>query len=286
MAAKNEKTFRKTSDFKYDDSDSDDSDDEEDINEYVTEEANRQADRALQSDIEDRVLSWLDTVARRGSHSAVLPIALVPSNMTPEEAKRRCDIMQSLIMEHTERKFPSGLVPPKVLSGAETVICVSLDTQMGLDYLEEMILDIATDASHSVFDHVGTPVPPGTVHVLETVRRLKDNSNKLVLVDHLMAELPIGVDLPVESVMASLHFLASIGEVLYFGGMDEMLNHYVILSRKWLVSTLSCILRNDLKRELSETSRLVDWIWRLVVWVAWVYHRPERPIWRLVVQEA
>ncbi|KAL3923185.1 MAG: hypothetical protein SGILL_001795 [Bacillariaceae sp.] len=262
MAASNRKTFRKTSNLKNDESDCDDSDDsddedEDDLNDYVREEANRQADRALQTDIEDRVLSWLDTVARRGAHSAVLPIALVPSDMSPEEAKRRCDFMQTLIMEHTERKFPEGLVPPKVLSGAETVICVSLDTNMGLDYLEEMILDIATDASHSVFDHVGTPVPPGTVHVLETVRRLKENSNKLVLVDHLMAELPMGVDLPVEAVMASLHFLASIGEVLYFGGSDEMLNHYVILSRKWMVSALSCILRNDLKRELSETRRFM-----------------------------
>jgi S1-C subfamily serine protease len=259
MATNNSKTFRKTRHFKSDDSDSDDdSDNEDDLNEYVAEEANRQADRALQTDIEDRVLSWVDTVARRGSHSAVLPIALVPSNMSPDEAKRRCDIMQTLIMEHTERKFPSGLVPPKVLLGAETVICVSLDTQMGMDYLEEMILDIATDASHSVFDHVGTPVPPGTVQVLETVRRLKENSNKLVLVDHLMAELPMGVDLSVEAVMSSLHFLASIGEVLYFGGTDEMLDHYVILSRKWLVSALSCILRNDLKRELSETRRFMN----------------------------
>jgi hypothetical protein len=260
MAASNPKTFRKVcSSLKNDDSESDDSDDEDqDLNDYMREEANRQADRALQTDIEDRVLSWLDTVARRGIHSAVLPIALVPPDLSPEEAKRRCDDMQALIMDHTERKFPEGLVPPKVLSGGETVICVSLSTNMGLDYLEELILDIATDASHSVFDHVGTAVPHGTVEVLETVRRLKDNSNKLVLVDHLMAELPSGINLSADAVMQSLHFLASIGEVLYYGGVDEMLNHYVILSRKWLVSALSCILRNDLKRELSETRRFMN----------------------------
>jgi len=257
MAANNPKTYRRVDNGHNECEDSDDSDDE-DINDYVAEEANRQADRALHTDIEDRVLSWVDTVARRGTHSAVLPVALVPSDMSPDEAKRRCDVMQTLIMDHTERKFPAGLVPPTVLSGAETVICVSLDTNMGLDYLQDMIVDIATDASHSVFDHVGTPVPTGCMHVLETVRRLKDNSNKLVLVDHLMAELPMGVELSVASVMESLHFLASIGEVLYYGGSDEILNHYVILSRKWLVSALSCILRNDLKRELSETRRFMN----------------------------
>ena len=58
--------------------------------------------------------------------------------------------------------------------------------------------------------------------------------------------------------MEVLCFLASIGEVLYFGCSDSMLKHYVILSQKWLVSALSCILRNDLQRELSETRRFMN----------------------------
>jgi hypothetical protein len=252
LAADNRKTYRR--EVSEDDSEEED---EEDENEYLREEANRQADRALQTDIEDRVLSWVDCVARRGSHSAILPIALVPAYMPPEEAKRRCDVMQTLLMENMEKKLTGDLVPPKILSGAETVICVSLDTNMGMDLLEQTILAIATDKSHSVFDHVGTPVPTGTAHVLETTRRLKQD-HKLVLVDHLMADLSDDVNLSVGDVMEALHFLASIGEVLYFGGTDDMLSHYVILSRKWLVSALSCILRNDLKRELAETRRFMN----------------------------
>lgn len=260
MAANNYKTYRNFNrvvrDREDDDDDDDDYDEEEEHqNEYQQEEANRQADRALQTDIEDRVLSWVDCVARRGPHSAVLPIALIPPDMSLEEARRRCDVMQSLLMVHTERNFPADLVPPKVLSGAETVMCVSLNSGMGMDLLQEMILDIATDASHSVFDHVLTAVPPGTVQVMETVRRLKD-SHKLVMVDHLMAELPYGVEMTAQAVMECLSFLCTIGEVLYFN--EEMLCHYVILSRKWLVSALSCILRNDLKRELAETRRFMN----------------------------
>ena len=253
LASSNWRTFRRrTMD------DSDDDDDEED-NEYEREEADRQADRALQTDIEDRVLSWVDCIARRGSHSAILPVAIVPTEMSPEEAKRRCDIMQTLLTEYTDKKLPGDLVPPKVLSGAETVLCVSLNTNMGMDLLEETILAIATDASHSVFDHVGTPVPPNTVHVLETIRRLKSD-HKLVLVDHLMAELQLydNVGFSVENVIEALNFLASIGEVLYYGATDDVLSQYVILSRKWLVSALSCILRNDLKRELTETRRFMN----------------------------
>jgi hypothetical protein len=238
----------------YDD-DEDYEEEDERENEYTREEANKQADRALQTDIEDRILTWVDCVARRGAHSAVLPVAILPSTMSPDEAKRRCDMMQYMLMIHTERDFPADLVPPKVLSGAETVMCVSLDTGMGIDLLQEMILDIATDASHSVFDHILTPVPPRTAVVLETVRRLKD-SHKLVLVDHLLAELPYGIEMTADAVMTCLTFLCSIGELLYYH--EEMLCHYVILSRKWLVSALSCILRNDLKRELAETRRFMN----------------------------
>ena len=54
------------------------SSDEEDFdhdNDYLREEANRQADFALQADIEERCLSWVDCIARKGAHSAILPVA-------------------------------------------------------------------------------------------------------------------------------------------------------------------------------------------------------------------
>eukprot|EP00934_Nitzschia_sp_Nitz4_P002773 Nitzschia sp. Nitz4//scaffold259_size27336//21972//26726//NITZ4_008195-RA/size27336-processed-gene-0.0-mRNA-1//1//CDS//3329544516//2763//frame0 len=264
LAVSNPKTHRRpraTETNGYD-SDSECSDileqDEQDDNEYLREEANRLADRALQTDIEERVLSWVNCIARRGTHSAILPVALVPQGMSPEETKRRCDALQTLLMQHTERMEHA----PKVLSGAETVLCVSLETNMGMDLLRETILAIATDASHSVFDHVGTPVPVGTAMVLETARRLKQE-HKLVLVDHLMVELmtlkgETEMILTEEQVLDALHFLGNIGELIYFGGIDEVLSHYVILSRKWLVSALSCVLRNDLKRELMESRRFMN----------------------------
>ena len=165
MGANNSKTFPPSSNgVDFESEDEDDSEDEDHMNAYHREQANLKAERALHTDIHERVLSWVDCVARRGSHSAILPIALVPPHMAPEEAKRRCQEMQTLIKEHTERNFLADVAPPKVLCGPETVICVSLDTNMGLGYLEEMILEIA-DPTHNVFDHVGRPVPEGTVQV-------------------------------------------------------------------------------------------------------------------------
>jgi len=271
LAANNEKTYRRESHL--DSSDSSDSSDEDDdypdsSNAYLREEANRQADRNLHTDIEERVLSWVDCIAQRGAHSAVLPVALVPAHMSPQETKRRCDVLQTLLLDHTDKNLEGRYAPPKVLSGAETVHCVSLDTNMGIDLLEETIVAIANDVDHSVFDHVGTPVPKGTVQVLETSKRLKEADQKLVSLDLLMSELPSEEILSVREVMEALEFLSSVGELFYFGNSanisdeeidaNNILTQFVILSRKWLVSALSCILRNDLHRELNETRRFMN----------------------------
>ena len=74
----------------------------------------------------------------------------------------------------------------------------------------------------------------------------------------------------VEQVHDALYFLSNIGEILYYGNStDEILSRFVILSRKWLVSALYCILRPDLQRELDETRRFyelaVRLLWRIIL---------------------
>ncbi|CAB9505263.1 NADH dehydrogenase (ubiquinone) complex I, assembly factor 6 [Seminavis robusta] len=236
-----------------DDEDEDDDDDEED-NEFLFEEAKRQADLALQADIEKRVLSWVECIRKRGSGSSILPVAVIPEHMSTSEAKRRCDMMQNLLELHID-KYQNDPTMPKLLIGMDNVMCVSLANNGGIHELQETLIAIAAD--EAVFDHVGTPVPGSVARVLDTVRRLKQD-HKLVRVDHLMSEL--GKHIPsYEEITHALHFLSSIGELLYFGNdHDELLSRYIILSRKWFVSALSCILRNDLKRELSETRRFMN----------------------------
>ena len=247
--------FNKTSELDSDDECSDDEWDEH-HNAFLREEANRKADRALHADIKERVLSWVNCIAQRVAHSAILPIALVPPNMSPEEVRRRCNVMQTLISNHVE-KLPSNFVRPKILCGPETVVCVSLHNNMGLDDLERMILEIA-DASNNVFHHVGKSVSPRTLEIMKVCRDLKKTS-KMISVNHLIAKLPQRPEYTEAAVKKDLYFLATIGEVLYFGGSDSVLEDYVILCRKWLVGALSCILRNDLQRELAETRQFFQY---------------------------
>lgn len=238
-----------------DDDDEDDADDEEDFdNEFVREEANRQADRALHAEIRNQVLSWVEWIAKRGPKSAILPVTIVPECMEEFEVTRRSTMMQSLLEQHVQRWLANPSAP-KLLTGAEGILRVGYGGS-GLEQLRDTLIAIATDSSKSVFEHVGTPVPEGTPLIQEICRRLKVD-HKLLLLDHLLVE--IGPTLSPDQVVEALHYLASTGEILYFGSPhDDVLSRYVVLSRKWLVSAISCILRNDLKRELAEARRFMN----------------------------
>lgn len=261
LACNNPKTNHvlSTRDLDEDDSDFDEDDDEDEYgDDFVREEANRHADRALHADISHRVLSWFDCISRSGPKSAILPVALVEEGMSEAEVKRRCEMMRILLEDHYHKAYDCNGSAPKLLTGTEnSIMCVNnFGTGQGMQELREMVAAIANDKSNSVFEHIGTSVPNGTVLVHEAIRRFKEE-HKLILLDHLMGEL--GHLLQVHEIVDALHFLSNIGEILYFGtNEDDVLSRYVILSRKWLISALSCILRNDLKRELIETRRFMN----------------------------
>lgn len=234
----------------------DDESDDEDENYWSREEANKQADRALQEDIETRVLSWVDRIARRGPRSAILPVALIPDGMPSIEAQRRCDRLYELLEARMAWYEGNDRAPNVVLDDSKNILCVNYSHNYGIEQLQETMVAIATDTSSSVFTHVGTPVPHGVVEVLDLLKRVKED-HKLIWLDHILGEL--GSSVPFEDVINALHFLSSIGEILYFGTEeDDVLSQFVVLSRKWLVSALSCVLRNDLKRELTETRRFMN----------------------------
>ena len=244
LGASNRLTNRKRGKARDEDDDDDDND-----NDFLMEQRSRQVDRALEHDIQNRVLSWLDRINPLGS--AVLPVVSVTIGMTEAEVQHRCSVLQAILMRH-----PAfiGDNAPKLILGKDSILKVNLDTGVGLQELQVTVQAIGQER---VFSHVGSEVKSSTMVVLETIRRLKQD-RKVILVDHLLSEIT-GPEMKIEVVTEALHFLSSIGEILYFGNStDEILSRYVILSRKWLVSALSCILRPDLQRELAETRRFMN----------------------------
>lgn len=250
------------SDKAYDSDFDDDDDDDDDFVDIDVEEANREADRALRADIQARVLSWFDCIAQHGPQSAILPVVLIRENMPGDEVERRRNMLQLLLKEHYESKYDiqNDLNAPKLLVAGKEDTILSVENfgdHDGIRQLQEWIMVVANDPSRPVFDQVGSSVPMGTVCVREAVLRLKEE-HKFIMIDHLVGA--IGEDtLPIESIIECLHFLSSIGEILYFGGPDDdELSRFVVLSLRWLTSALSCILRNELDQEIKQTRKFMN----------------------------
>lgn len=240
-----------------DDDDESESDEDNDSNDLENEWAIKKADQCLRAYYYQKVLSWVDTIHQRGPFSAILPVALLPPGIPKSEAKSRCHLLALSLMEHIQTRYGSVPSAPKLLCGGDSeILYVNAENGSGVDRLRETIIAIASDPARSVFQHVGSEVPLGTEMVLNVVRKFKED-HKLILLDHLMAE--IGEVIHVDQAQICLEFLSNIGEVLYYGTADdEVLSRYIVLSRKWLVNALSCILRNDLRRELAETRRFMN----------------------------
>jgi hypothetical protein len=222
-------------------------DDDDHDNEFLQEQLARKADRALEHDMQDRVLAWLDRMVPYGS--AVLPVASV-AGMDSHVIEKRCSMWQGVLMNHPAFK---GDHAPNLIFGKNSILQVNLATGEGLPELQETVQAIGRER---VFAHVGSQVKTTTMQVLETIRILKQD-RKVILLDHLLSQMD--EEMKMEDVADSLHFLSNIGEILYFGNSaDETLSRYVILSRQWLVSALSCILRPDLQRELSEMRQFTN----------------------------
>jgi len=226
-----------------------DDEEEGEINEFRQEELSRAADQALESDIQDNVLSWLDPIVCCGS--AVLPVVTLSPEMESSEVGRRCKLLQFHLMNHPV--FEGSGAARLILGNDDSILRVDLESGEGVPVLQEMIHDIGKE---DVFPQISSPVNKSIVEINEIIRRLK-RDHKVILVDHLMSEMESPSK--VEEVQEALHFLSSIGEVLYYGNStDEILSRYVILSRKWLVSALSCVLRPNLQREIRETRRFMN----------------------------
>ena len=234
-----------------------DSDEEDEhANDFTKEQAIAEADRALQEDISTRVLSWVDRIASRAPRSAVLPVAIIPDGMEEEQVERRCAKMFEMLENHVKWKEGNESMPNIVLDCSRNVLSVNYSQNFGIKQIQKTMVAIATDSSRSLFEHVGTPVPDGAVEIMEYTRSMK-RQHRLIRLDHVLGA--VGDSVPVEQAVRALHFLASVGEVLYFGTEhDDVLSSFIILSRQWLVSALSCILRNDLKRELADARKFMN----------------------------
>jgi len=208
-----------------------------------------EAERSLRAAITKRAILWLDLVAQNCHGSAVLPVAVIPDSMSKAEINCRCTVFQALLAKHrTECSTLKGFALPELLMGASgNIICVNgYGEANGIQQLQDRMLAAAAGIA-SPFDHVGTCFPADSEPVYNAIERLKGNGRKFITLDHLQNEL--GEELCLDSISTALQFIASIGEILYFGDRFQDLSHYVVLDYRWLSQALSSVLRYSLSTD-------------------------------------
>jgi len=183
-----------------------------------------EAAQALEADIRKRVLSWIDCIARRTNRSVILPVAVVPSSMSSDEATSRCKITKDLLLRYTE-ELPEGIRPDILFCENDTLARVSLcepeGNNSGLDDLAQLVVRKGVSA----IPLVGRSVPPGTVEIWN---ELKARTATVMKVDDFIGELSRERKDSKQAVTEVLSFLASIGEVLYFNCSESDVKNYVI----------------------------------------------------------
>lgn len=201
-------------------------------------------DQELRSDITNRCLVHLDSIAKYSSDSAVLPVALIPESLSSAEINRRInsfhEILKDRVEEHND-KTGNRTVLHYLVDAPDGVPRVNrFGGATGIEQLQQRISD-----SVSIFQHIGKPVPSRAyVRVHNALTKLKQ-SHKLVKLGGVRASL--GGDFSDVQIANALKSIANTNGYLYYGDRDKELSNYMVLDRRWLVSALACILRSDLR---------------------------------------
>jgi len=235
-----------------------DSSDEED-DDFVAEEAEKSADRALERDIDEKVQFWVDCIQSSAPGAAIMPVASFDDFFTKEgsqeEAKRRCEILKQRLLKHEKRRMKGlrnrlevfekenrandeaalrlrkllcSYTRPKLIFGAkgeDSVVRVSGTKYTGFGRLTQKIVNIATGRDQAGWQypifrgHVGARIPRMRLEVREAVREMRDRF-KVVEWGHFLSTLQKERGLyNAEDVSDALHFLTNIGELSYFGNV-------------------------------------------------------------------
>jgi GTPase SAR1 family protein len=226
---------------------------------FTAEEESRRADRALERDIDEKVQFWVDCIQSSAPGSAILPVASFSDYFENDggdaEARRRCNLMQQRLLMHEKRrqngirqrlqelhdqnraddptaarlrKLLCDYQRPKLIfgdgDGDDSVVRVSGTRYTGFHELTEKVINIATGRDkgkwkYPIFQgHVGARIPRMRLEVREAVRSMRDRF-KVVEWGYFISQLRDRGLTNVEDISDALHFLTSIGELSYFGGV-------------------------------------------------------------------
>ena len=218
------------------------------------------ADDALEKDIYEKVLIWVDFIQERAPDAVIMPVASFSDylnndkktssggDMGDKEAKRRCKVLRSKMLLHKRRYSQSTFI---LGEGDDPVLRVSGYTYTGLDVLKEKIISAAKDPT--LFGHIGSQIPPIHLKLRNAINSTKESGYRIVDLSRLRYIVEDD-----REIFLALNWLSSAGELLYFGSTRDLdqLSQCIILDVHWFVGLAGCMLRHNLEVAVKDTRRL------------------------------
>lgn len=244
--------------------------------EFIAEKEVKKADRAIERDVDDNVLLWIDSIRESNvERSLVLPVAM-STGLDAKEERRRVQIMKHRLIY---QNFSFENAPPHLIVDTECSSFIRTDSlEDGVKELGKKLVHIASQTQlagespsrccPSLHDIDMLAIEDITRRAITEAKIAK--SVKILEVASIVASITnVGVirgtppSIIGDAVRCSLNRLASSGFVLYFDNSNssfandevyssDLLVDFVIIDPKWFVSVVSCVQREDLKHELAD----------------------------------
>mmetsp|Transcript_524 Transcript_524/g.1231 ORF Transcript_524/g.1231 Transcript_524/m.1231 type:complete len:939 (-) Transcript_524:83-2899(-) len=208
---------------------------------FDAEKSSRAANRALEQDIDDNVLSFASSIERSGSKGCVvLPLVLADGALQREEERRRVAILERRL---SERIGSTGLTSAHALIVDDVGDLAPLKKEI---IRSSMFFASSSEARRTKLYQ----------QVREIVVNGKASGSKIMSVNRILDAVPSASFAEIQSVLGALNIS---GDVLYFGRHQGKgaVREYVVIDVKFFFSAIACVLSLDFKQERQTLTRSV-----------------------------
>ena len=197
--------------------------------------------RAINFDIDENVLYWLDVIDELNfPGSVIMPVVLASNELGEKEMDNRCSMLKKRLLNHRKDAM--------ILFDSDKVPIVNLDEEDSLDAFRRTIISLGSESS--VFENHFKQLSPAAVRTEEAISLFKSKEYNVVHFKELYLEISKrqGDNFSEEHVRQALDFLASIGEIVYFGNditecsCPHLLKRFIILNPKWISDAIAPVL--------------------------------------------
>lgn len=231
---------------------SDDDSDGDSDDEFEKAERLETKRHAINHDIDENLLYWLDVIAELNfAGCVIMPVVVNSGNLDLEEIKQRCGMLKERLESHQKRYQASSSLPRITYGLKDAVPIVSLNEDNGIDDFRRTILEVSSIdnlSKASCFKDHFKPMSPMILSVQDAISVFRSKGHKVVRFDDVFLEIskrpPIVDNFSKDLVRDAIGFLSSTGDILYFGDQishcskRQYLKKFIVLKPQWVSAAI------------------------------------------------